>query len=114
MKASVQYNDFVGTSAADISDHTYLVDFLVGQGVDTNIYEPIGVGFFSGEHTFQPSVICLNKELSKEGKPYITEVHFDNKISPEAFFKLFKRLKVVLLKKHGAYERFEIDEEISL
>ena len=45
MKASTQYNDFVGTTAADISDHSNLTDFLNGRGVDTERYEPIGASF---------------------------------------------------------------------
>lgn len=45
MKAYVQYNDFLGTAAADISDYTTLEKYLNGINVDTNRYHPIGLNF---------------------------------------------------------------------
>ena len=47
MKAYVQYNDFLGTAAADISDYTTLEKYLNGINVDTNRYHPIGAKFYT-------------------------------------------------------------------
>lgn len=52
MKASTQYNDFEGTAAADISDHSNLTDFLNSRGADTERYDPIGASFYHGYANF--------------------------------------------------------------
>lgn len=63
MKASVQYNDFIGTSAADISDHTNLNEFLASRGVDTDRYNAIGASFYVGySDFFSASIICIDNE----------------------------------------------------
>jgi hypothetical protein len=48
MKASTQYNDFIGTSAADISDHSDLNEYLSSRGVDIDRYIAIGASFYAG------------------------------------------------------------------
>lgn len=89
-KASVQYNDFKGTSAADISDHTNLVEFLRSKGVNTDKYKPIGAAFYQGYSTFSSaSFICEDTENSKLIRLYMRDV------SQVEFFDLFKRLDVV-------------------
>ena len=45
MKASTQYNDFVGKAVTDISDHSNLIIYLNSRGVDTERFEPIGANF---------------------------------------------------------------------
>lgn len=69
MKASVQYNDFIGTSAADISDHTDLNKFLSSRGVDTDRYDAIGASFYvCYSDFFSASVICIDQEQSTSDK----------------------------------------------
>ena len=99
MKADVSYNDFIGTVAADISDHTDLNAFLKTRGVDTHRYEAIGASFYAGTG----SIICLDKEQSTADKPYTVQMSFENEITQEQFFSLFKRLNVVFTLKHGDY-----------
>ena len=52
MKASVQYGDFKGTSAADISDHEDLEAVAEWFGVDTSRYKPVGDRSFPVTRTF--------------------------------------------------------------
>ena len=52
MKASTQYNDFIGTEAADISDHSNLKDFLNSRRGETDRFEPVGAIFYHGYADF--------------------------------------------------------------
>lgn len=115
MKASVQYNDFIGTSAADISDHTNLRDFLDSRGVDTDRYEAIGASFYAGySDFFTASIICIDNEQSTADKKHIVKIGFESKFDKDEFFDLFKRFDVVITKKHDGYHDQEIDDEISI
>ena len=96
MKAKVQYNDFVGTAAADISDHTNLTIFLQSRGVDMERYNAIGAKFYSGERGFfSASIICIDKNCG-EGENPIIEITFESDISRDEFFSLFKRFSVII------------------
>lgn len=116
MKADTQYNDFIGTSAADISDHNDLKKFLKSKGVDTNRYEPIGANFYTGyDDFFTASIICRDVEQSTDDKPYVVDLSLAQGIERDEFFKLFKRLSVVFTLKHGDYgqkERDYVDEDV--
>ena len=115
MKASVQYNDFIGTSAADISDHTNLNEFLAIRGVDTNRYDAIGASFYAGySDFFSASIICIDKEQSTEEKKHIVKIGFEAEFDKDEFFDLFKRFDVVISKKYDGYQEQEIDEEITV
>lgn len=110
MKASVQYEDFIGTAAADISDHSNLNDFLSKHGVDTTRYEAIGASFYSGySHYISVSIICIDNEQSTANKKHIVKLRFESKIEINEFFDLFKRLEVVIT---NSYQDSEIDESI--
>lgn len=114
MKASTQYNDFIGTAAADISDHTDLKKFLSSRGVDTDRYNPIGASFYHGNSDFfSGSIVCVDNEKSTEDKPYIVDISFEDEFSHEEFFNLFKRFDVVVSTKHGGHQDKDIDEEIT-
>jgi hypothetical protein len=113
MKAETQYNDFYGTAAADISDHTTLEVFLKEKGVDTIRFEAIGVSFYSGYDTFfTASIICIDNNKSTEFDKHITSIDFKEDILNKEFFKLFKRFNVVITKKHHGYENLIIKEEL--
>lgn len=114
MKASVQYNDFVGTSASDISDHTNLTEFLISRNVDTDRFEAIGASFYSGYDDFSASIICVDKEKSTDEKKHIVEISFEKDFGKEEFFNLFKRFNVIITKKFDGFQNNEIDEEISI
>lgn len=115
MKASVQYNDFIGTSAADISDHTNLNEFLASRGVDTERYDAIGASFYAGySDFFSASIICIDKEQSTQEKKHIVKIGFEAEFNKDEFFDLFKRFDVVISKKYDGYQDQEIDEEITI
>lgn len=115
MKASVQYNDFIGTSAADISDHTNLNEFLASRGVDTDRYDAIGASFYAGySDFFSASIICIDNEQSTADKKHIVKIRFEAEFDKDEFFDLFKRFDVVISKKYNGYQDQEIDEEITI
>ena len=94
MKASVQYNDYRGTVAADMSDYTFLSDYLKGRGVDVERYEPIGVRFYSGYSEFvSVDFICIDHQL--EERKAVT-LKFEKGLSFTEFLDLFKRLEIIL------------------
>lgn len=107
-EASVQYNDFKGTSAADISDFSSLEDFARKFGIDTTKFVPRGISIYcSYDHFVSVSIICENTErenmLISIGLP-------DMPISD--FLNQFKRLHVMLFQRF--YTPTEEIEEISL
>lgn len=118
MKADVSYNDFRGTSAADISDHTDLNEFLRSRGVDTDRYQAIGASFYAGyEDFFSASILCLDKEKSTPQKPHTVKLGFEKDIKRKEFFGLFKRMSVVLLldgEDYGQGQKDYTDDELSI
>lgn len=115
MKADVQYNDFIGTSAADISDHTDLNKFLAAKGVDTVRYDSIGASFYAGySDYFSASIICIDKQKSTGEKPYLVAISFEDELDKDEFFDLFKRFNVVISTKYGGHQDQKIDEEIMI
>lgn len=115
MKANTLYNDFIGTSAADISDHMNLNEFLEKQGVDLNCFEAIGATFITGiNNSFTASILCIDKEKSTSNEKFITKIGFNKGFNNEDFFNLFKRFEVVITSKTGNYNNIEINEDIIL
>lgn len=113
MKASVQYGDFKGTSAADISDHESLEAAAKRIGIDTSRYKPIGISFYSGYSTFfSAQVLALDLNRSSEDEPYIVEIRTE--LSREDFFRMFKRLNVVMLTRFANYEGSEVNDSLTL
>lgn len=114
MKASVQYNDLLGTAAADKSDYVWLDSVLIERGVDTERYEAVGASFYAGySDYFSASIICVDKQKSTEQKEHIVSISFENEFTKEQFFDLFKRFEVIVTKRFGNYENLEIDEEMT-
>lgn len=109
MKANVQYNDFRGTAAADISDWIALKGFLEKEGVDTNRYEAIGAEFYLGERYFNASIICKDNESNEPNKA--VKISFENGISQDEFFQLFKRFNVVIVNSHRNCQDMELSED---
>lgn len=115
MKASVQYNDFKGTAAADISDHNSLNDFIQNRGVDVERYNAVGATFYSGYNDFlSVSFICLDNELSTDQKKIYVTLNFENEINYNEFFDLFKRFNVVIKERFGNLENIEIEDNITI
>jgi len=98
MKATVQYNDYVGSTAADISDFTTLEKYLEEIDVDIKRYHPIGVKFFTSYGDgCNVSILC--EDMVNDNS--LVELRLDEMSIPD-FFSLFKRLEVILhLKSSG-------------
>ena len=107
MKASVQYNDFVGTSAADISDFQDLYGYLEQNGVDTGRYRPIGVEFYTGNtnDVVYFSVICIDNEGERTKA---VKISFEHKTIQDVI-SLFKRLDIVFTQ--STYTDYELVDE---
>lgn len=106
MKADVQYNDFIGTAAADASDHITLKDYLEKKGVDVERYEPIGAKFYSGERSFYGHIVC--KDHQDERENYAVKISFEKGLTCDEFFALFKRFEVIITRKYGGYQDWEL------
>lgn len=92
MKATVQYNDYVGSTAADISDFITLEKYLEEIDVDITRYRPIGAKFFTSYGDgCNVSIIC--EDMTNDNS--LVELRLDE-MSISDFFSLFKRLEVVL------------------
>lgn len=101
MKAEVQYNDFVGTAAADISDHTNLTKYLKSNGVDTNIYKPIGARLNFGESgSVYFDIVCEKQDTGE-----LVMLGEEGTQSFEEFLSLFKRFEVILTEKGYAHKK---------
>lgn len=115
MKASVQYNDFIGTSAADISDNSKLNDFLSMRGVDNLRFDAIGARFNCNySDLFSVYIICIDKDQSTVTKKHLVEISFEKNIEMAEFFDLFKRFDVIVLKKNCGYQDSIINESITI
>jgi len=106
MKASVQYTDFEGTVAADISDGlggAYGDDIKsIGKffNLDEERFKLVGLSIY-GTEDFSISLICVDKKRSTEGKEHIIQMSCEVENKKEILDMLFKRLHIVL------YDRFD-------
>lgn len=92
MKATVQYNDYVGSTAADISDFTTIEKYLEEIDVDIKRYHPIGAKFFTSYGDgCNVSIIC--EDMTNDNS--LVELELGEMSIPD-FFSLFKRLEVIL------------------
>lgn len=111
MEASVQYNDYLGTAAADFSDFEELSNFLKSKGVDVERFNPIGVRLDTRyTESISYYIICTD---NKHKDDLLVQIGFEGKCSFEEFFNLFKRLEIILVW-NGAnqtYREREIDPE---
>ncbi|MXS69850.1 hypothetical protein GSF70_01310 [Flavobacteriaceae bacterium W22] len=119
MKADVQYNDFVGTAAADISDYlgTKFGDDIESIGkyfnIDTSRFQVLGLSLYGVESKFI-SLFCLDKIRSKKGNDFITKmsVPIQEEDKNDILEILFKRLHIVLHSKFDdRFEKLDYNEE---
>lgn len=114
MKASVQYNDIVGTVAADVADRyaNSLQEFLekTYKAFDGNRYSCRGcTAYFGGRERAYVSFICLDKE---DGK--FVRFRPQQSWSLAEFFNLFKRFDIVIGKDMAELPEEEYLESYSL
>ncbi len=119
MKADVQYNDFIGTAAADISDYlgSNFGDRLKSFGkffkIDEERFTVIGISIF-GTDRFFISLLCVDKDRTTSQKEHIVSIHIDVEDEREILDILFKRLHIVLHSKFDRkYKDMDYDESIN-
>jgi len=120
MKASVQYNDFTGTAAADISDFLSKVggDKLksIGRHFELNEdrFEVIAISV-NGVEEFSVALICVDKQKSTAEKEHIVKIDLEIEDPEDILDLLFKRLEFVLHNKHDErYLERDYNEEANL
>ncbi len=118
MKASVQYNDFKGTVAADISDFlgepAYDDLNTIGEYFNLNQerFKIVGLSIY-GTHDFSISLICVDKEKSSPQKEFIVKMSYDIERDNDILDTLFKRFHVVLHDNlDNKYPGLEYDQEV--
>lgn len=118
MKADVQYNDFKGTAAADISDYLgskygdYLGSFGKLFKIDEERFRVIGISIY-GTDRFYISLLCVDKVKSSGEKEYIVSMSIEIENEKDILDLLFKRLHIVLHSKFDdKYANLEYDEEV--
>ena len=117
MKANAQYDDLIGTVAADISDH------LGGPGfnnmkalakyfkLNEDRFEIKGISFYGTDKRYV-SLICIDKERSTDNKNFIVKISVPIEDEREIFSILFKRLHIVLHNKTDReFDSMDYDEE---
>lgn len=119
MKADVQYNDFVGTAAADISDFLGskfgdgLDSFAKYFKIDETRFKVIGISIY-GTDSFYISFLCVDKQKSTEEKEHVVSMSIDIEDEKEILDFLFKRLHIVLHSKFDdKYPSLDYDEEVN-
>jgi len=118
MKANVQYNDFIGTAAADIADFlgSKHGDDLESFGkyfkIDEARFKVVGISIY-GTDEFYISLVCIDKQKSTSVKEHIVSMSIDIDNPKDILDLLFKRLHIVL---HGRFdEKYKdvgYDEEV--
>lgn len=117
MKADVQYNDLIGTVAADIADFSSpdcdLSGLAKNYKIDTERYNPVGMSLY-GPSNFNLSFLCIDKEKSTESKAHIVRINVYD-IDEVDLEVLFKRLHIVLYNKfEEKYQDQDYDETITI
>lgn len=113
MKASTQYSDLIGTSAADIIGAIHLNNLAENHGIDLDKYDPVGLSLYGVDGPFL-SFICVDKKKSTKEKAHIVKIH-DLERGDIQLSTLFQRLHIVLYDKHRAhFHDLDFDEEIRI
>ena len=118
MKANVQYNDFKGTVAADISDFLGGPEgddlIIIGKylNLDQDRFTVVGLSIY-GTADFSISLICVDKNKSTADKEHIVSMSCEIENKKEILGILFKRVHIVLHDKFDEkYSEMEYDEEV--
>ncbi|TDN80805.1 hypothetical protein DET49_13017 [Salegentibacter sp. 24] len=112
MKAKTQYNDFLGTVAADISDGLSrngddLNSIAKHFELDTDRFKIVGLSVY-GTENFRVSLICVDNEKSTAEKEHIVKISLEIADEREILDVIFKRLNIVL---HNQFEREYLEKD---
>lgn len=108
--ASTQYNDYLGTVAVDGHDWESLKNYLESKGLDTDKYFPVGAEFYAGEGDFfHVRFICKDRDIVEKR---LVTIGFENPISKDEFFAIFKRFDVIFTWNKGTdYSGWDLDDD---
>jgi hypothetical protein len=118
MKAKVQYNDFIGTAAADVADYggtnkDNFEDIASFVKLDLERFKLVGISIY-GVRDFSFSLICVDKEKSKPNKEHIVSMSINENIEKDFLRNIFKRFNVILYEKFDdQYPSLDISEEVN-
>lgn len=114
MGASTQYNDLIGTTAADRDTHDdFINSFLQTRGVDTDRFRSIGSRFYQSDSgTFSAFFICIDNEKTDGKTEHIVEIGFETDITPAEYFNLFRRYEGIVVQDH--YKDHKIEDQITI
>jgi hypothetical protein len=111
--AGVQYNDFTGTIAADISDNVALEDFLMSLGKADKGERIVGFRIASGENRGTPvtEVSLVAYLLSTPNfEPAPTAVRaVEVRTTPGQALAFFKRFDLVATRHGGDFSNTQVD-----
>jgi hypothetical protein len=117
MKADVQYNDFIGTAAADISDFlgSKYGDNLESFGkyfkLDLNRFKVVGLSIYGTENHYI-SLLCVDSEKSTNEKEHLIKMSIDITDDKDFLGFLFRSLHLVLHSRFDdKYPNLDYDEE---
>lgn len=115
MKASVSYNDLMGTSAADINDNIPTIRPLEYLGkmfeIDQERYRIVGMSIL-GANNFSVSFICVDNQKSTTNHEHIVKILTSNDLKDLS--SVFKRFETIMFMKNDyKYSQMDIEEEIT-
>jgi len=117
MKATTQYDDMLGTAAADISDfaNNNLEQVAVNLGVDTSRFKIVGISLY-GLDVSSIALICEDLARSDEHNKHMVKLYLDSdNQDPDVISDIFKRLAIVLyLRTDEVYPDIDRYEELNL
>ncbi|MEL5596358.1 hypothetical protein QDR00_21920 [Serratia ureilytica] len=99
-KASVQYDDWKGSVAADGADQEDFSDLLRAKGILKEGEVVKGISFYSGGRFLSVSAFITDEEYG------LRKEHIE--ITLEEFFKTFKRFSIKM-SRHGEFDDQEIE-----
>lgn len=109
MKAHTQYDDYVGTSAAEYNNDKTFAEFCQEHDVDLEQFLPIGFRFHNSYNQFDFCILCLDKKEDDK------QVEIKIGCSPDQFFRLFRSLDVVAYEcRYKCFEEQPVNDELSL
>lgn len=111
-KAGVQYDDFKGSVASDVSDEKSMLEFLKDEGVADHNENLLGYRVcFGGNHgndVEKPGVVVYLGEGSPSNPPSIVRaIEIDMTIA--RFFAFFKRFDLVMVRKDFDLNQADVD-----
>lgn len=111
-KARVQYNDFKGTVAADVSDNKSFLNYLVEIGLANKNEEIVGYRIVfnenSGREIEEPGVVVYLQDETLDD-PTSTIRAIDQRMPTKKFFSFFKRFDMVMTRDGSTFEGVEVD-----